>query len=87
MTFDKSTIDISVTGCTFTRSSKGTTNGSSVKMAKFLSSDTDSCGGSSPTAQQKQTHQTCFFRESIQVSDASLTSKKRKKQGQVMISS
>lgn len=38
---------------TFTRSSKGTTNGSSVRMARCLSSDTDSCGGSKPTKKTK----------------------------------
>lgn len=34
---------------TFTRSSKGTTKGSSVRMASCLSSDTDSGGDSTPT--------------------------------------
>lgn len=40
---------------TFTRSSNGTTKGSSVRMASCLSSDTDSGGGSKPTATHGET--------------------------------
>lgn len=45
---------------TFTRSSKGTTNGSSVRMARCLSSDTDSCGGSKPTKKNNKKNPTMF---------------------------
>lgn len=38
---------------TFTRSSNWTTKGSSVRMARCLSSDTDSWGGSKPTAENQ----------------------------------